>query len=88
MNPGGCRPVRPLPGINNNELSNNEKSAIITRLHNTNDDLSINSEEPVINQYKIEHQTSTDSFQGTFQESERKISRIHPTQVCSVLRVF
>ena len=55
--------------INNNELSNNEKSAIITRLHNTNDDLSINSEEPVINQYKIEHQTSTDSFQGTFQES-------------------
>ena len=55
--------------INNNELSNNEKSAIITRLHNKNDHFSSGSNEPVINEYKIEHQASTDSFQGNFQES-------------------
>ena len=55
--------------INNNELSNNEKSAIITRLHNKNDNFSSSSNEPVINEYKIEHKASTDSFQGTFQES-------------------
>jgi len=55
--------------INNNELSNNEKSAIITRLHNKNDHFNSSSNEPVINEYKIEHQAATDSFQGTFQES-------------------
>ena len=54
--------------INNNELSNNEKTAIITRLHTNKDELS-NSQSPVINDFTIEHKNEQSTFQDSFQES-------------------
>ena len=53
--------------INNNELSNNEKTAIITRLHTNEDDVSNHS--PVINDFTIEHKNEQSTFQESFQES-------------------
>ena len=54
--------------INNNELSNNEKSAIITRLHNTNDDLSINSEEPALINIKLNIKPQLILFRALFKK--------------------
>ena len=53
--------------INNNELSNNEKTAIITRLHTSEDEISNHS--PVINDFTIEHKNEQSTFQESFQES-------------------
>ena len=54
--------------INNNELSKNEKTAIITRLHNNEEELS-NHQSPVINDFTIEHKNEQSTFQESFQES-------------------
>ena len=54
--------------INNNELSNNEKTAIITRLHTNEDELS-KHQSPVINDFTIEHKNEQSTFQESFQES-------------------
>lgn len=53
--------------INNNELSNNEKTAIITRLHTNQDDVS--NQPPVISDFTIEHKNEQSTFQESFQES-------------------
>ena len=53
--------------INNNELSNNEKTAIITRLHTNEEELS--NQVPVINDFTIEHKNEPSTFQESFQES-------------------
>ena len=54
--------------INNNELSKNEKTAIITRLHTNEEELS-NHQSPVINDFTIEHKNEQSTFQESFQES-------------------
>ena len=54
--------------INNNELSKNEKTAIITRLHTNKEELS-NHQSPVINDFTIEHKNEQSTFQESFQES-------------------
>ena len=54
--------------INNNELSKNEKTAIITRLH-TNEEEPSNPQSPVINDFTIEHKNEQSTFQESFQES-------------------
>ena len=54
--------------INNNELSKNEKTAIITRLH-TNEEELPNHQSPVINDFTIEHKNEQSTFQESFQES-------------------
>ena len=54
--------------INNNELSKNEKTAIITRLH-TNEEKLSNHQSPVINDFTIEHKNEQSTFQESFQES-------------------
>ena len=54
--------------INNNELSKNEKTAIITRLHTKEEELS-NHQSPVINDFTIEHKNEQSTFQESFQES-------------------
>ena len=54
--------------INNNELSKNEKTAIITRLH-TNEEEPSNHQSPVINDFTIEHKNEQSTFQESFQES-------------------
>ena len=53
--------------INNNELSNNEKTAIITRLHTNQGDVS--NQSPVISDFTIEHKNEPSTFQESFQES-------------------
>ena len=53
--------------INNNELSNNEKTAIITRLHTNQGDVS--NQSPVISDFTIEHKNEQSTFQESFQES-------------------
>ena len=53
--------------INNNELSNNEKTAIITRLHTNQGDVS--NQSPVISDFTIEHNNEQSTFQESFQES-------------------
>ena len=53
--------------INNNELSNNEKTAIITRLHTNQGDVS--NQPPVISDFTIEHKNEPSTFQESFQES-------------------
>ena len=53
--------------INNNELSNNEKTAIITRLHTNQGDVS--NQPPVISDITIEHKNEPSTFQESFQES-------------------
>ena len=54
--------------INNNELSKNEKTAIITRLHTNEEELS-NHQSTVINDFTIEHKNEQSTFQESFQES-------------------
>lgn len=53
--------------INNNDLSNNEKTAIITRLHTNQGDVS--NQSPVISDFTIEHKNEPSTFQESFQES-------------------
>ena len=53
--------------INNNELSNNEKTAIITRLHTNEEELS--NQVPIVNDFTIEHKNEQSTFQESFQES-------------------
>ena len=52
--------------INNNELSNNEKTAIITRLHTNEESFQTKS---YSHDFTIEHKNEQSTFQESFQES-------------------